>query len=513
MTSNYNNTDLDRYIFENELSQHISNDINEGFISWIARLGKKFWNWLNKEDFTSDDIKWNIIDKKKCKYTGFIDKSNNDIRKNKGLSKQFTHTCTVLNEYEDCIISNSINSNKIPIVYYTATTNKKQIHKLLKSSAKNYNKYKNYIDRVKNPIMILNIEIAHSCEDSDYYVYDHIIIPTITNDMSRKYDIIFFYNRFLKKVLREFGDDIDLYDNFPVMDGIESWNNIIDADYNADDDDDNIPDPDDGELTIDDESDDVSDDIIYDTIEFIDRSNGEVVATAKFTSDKDAIQSIIGLKINTSEYYNFLITRLDIDKKYDESEYMNVLEDFIIPVITDEFAKRIEDIDDTKEIKIYIKLDDDEFSNHKMALSKLTGTRKYRLKESINNMHIILGTTRKDIKNNDERSDKNITTNESLDVDNIFWMLETWFGNNEQERNMFMSMIDNCIIKRTYNKNDLEELCKNVHLDIIPFINFMYRDAVLRSSDDTELDYYYELKKIIDTIISNKSNSNKWVRI
>ena len=105
-------------------------------------------------------------------------------------------------------------------------------------------------------------------------------------------------------------------------------------------------------------------------------------------------------------------------------------------------------------------------------------------------------------------------TNEALDVDNLFWMLDTWFSNNEQEKTSFMSLIDNCIIKKTYNKNDLAKLCDNINFDIRPFINFISKDAVIKDNgrEDDNIDYYYELKKIIDALISNKATNNKYVR-
>ena len=105
-------------------------------------------------------------------------------------------------------------------------------------------------------------------------------------------------------------------------------------------------------------------------------------------------------------------------------------------------------------------------------------------------------------------------TNESLDVDNLFWMLDTWFSNNEQERTSFMSLIDNCVIKKTYSKSDLAKLCDNINFDIRPFINFISKDAVINDNEreDMNIDYYYELKKIIDALISNKATNNKYVR-
>lgn len=124
--------------------------------------------------------------------------------------------------------------------------------------------------------------------------------------------------------------------------------------------------------------------------------------------------------------------------------------------------------------------------------------------------------TSQELKTKQKETNNNETqlTNESLDVDNLFWMLDTWFANNEQEKTTFMSLIDNCIIKKTYNKNDLAKLCDNINFDIRPFINFISKDAVIKDNEreDDNIDYYYELKKIIDALMSNKATNNKYVR-
>ena len=76
-----------------------------------------------------------------------------------------------------------------------------------------------------------------------------------------------------------------------------------------------------------------------------------------------------------------------------------------------------------------------------------------------------------------------------------------------------MSLIDNCIIKKTYTKNDLGKLCDHCNIEIRPFINFMCKDATTKGTNmDDNIDYYYELKKIIDALISNKATNNKYVR-
>ena len=257
-------------------------------------------------------------------------------------------------------------------------------------------------------------------------------------------------------------------------------------------------------------------------IEFTDTSNDEVIATAEYTNDPKRITNITNIKVNNKNYHNFAITKLDINDKYDVDQYENIIDDFILPVICNKLAD-VTNIDDDKELKIYIKLDDTIYADHIKKLRKLSLAKKIRLKESINNIFIIIGrkssdmiATSQELKTKQKETNSNETqlTNESLDVDNLFWMLDTWFANNEQEKTTFMSLIDNCIIKKTYNKNDLAKLCDNINFDIRPFINFMCKDAVIKDNEreDDNIDYYYELKKIIDALMSNKATNNKYVR-
>lgn len=164
-----------------------------------------------------------------------------------------------------------------------------------------------------------------------------------------------------------------------------------------------------------------------------------------------------------------------------------------------------------KQIKVYIKLDDEKYEKQIKALSALSKSKK--IKESVKKIFIIIGSTTENLIAGEKKAEKT-EIHESLDIDNLFWMLDTWFTNNEQERSTFMSIIDNCIIKRTYTKNDLAKICDTINFEIRPFINFICKDAVVKDNnpEDYNIDYYYELKKVIDTLISNKATNNKFVR-
>ena len=98
------------------------------------------------------------------------------------------------------------------------------------------------------------------------------------------------------------------------------------------------------------------------------------------TKDIKRIEKITNIKVDNKNFYNFLITKLDINDKYDVEEYENVIDDFILPVICNKLAK-VTKINDDKEMKIYIKLDDDVYADHIKKLRKLSLAKKIRIKE------------------------------------------------------------------------------------------------------------------------------------
>ena len=338
-----------------------------------------------------------------------------------------------------------------------------------------------------------------------------------------KYDVVFIDQRRVRNSFQKLLQyEYDYEKDFPVFSAALSWDDIDDKSMSKKSDtkeqtyddkksEDEIPKADDGDIEIKKKTPAPKEKNIPDNIiEFSDTSNNEVIATAEYTKDIKRIEKITNIKVDNKNFYNFVITKLDINDKYDVEQYENVIDDFILPVICNKLAK-VTKINDDKEMKIYIKLDDDVYADHIKKLRKLSLAKKIRIKESINNIFIIIGRKSSDMI---ETTKKLKTANESLDVDNLFWMLDTWFSNNEQEKTTFMSLIDNCIIKKTYNKNDLAKLCDNINFDIRPFINFISKDVVIKDNEreDMNIDYYYELKKIIDALISNKATNNKYVR-
>ncbi len=536
---------IDEYIIEQEFNDNFL--IEEGFLSWIAKLGKKFWNWLTSKNYKSDDLDWSLYnDKGKRLKMKWYDISNDHLTSmfngKNGLEEQFINIIKTLKKYNKFSKHiqgrNAININKIPPIVILYTTNKKFIYSLLKGSYKNvYNKYENKIHNIQNPVMILSIEIARDNDNSIERIWDDYIYSEITDAFLDSYDIVFFDVNNINKLKKYLKDEWGISNSFPIADGIEEWEDISDEiedeeddsteeddsakedDSTKEDDSNNgsekAPDPDDGSVKIHSED----DKNINHTIVFFDEKKEKVAESNIIIYNKktkDIFEDILeGMPIDNKGYYNLLMTDLEISDKYSESDYRNVISDFIIPVIFEKCTHIIKEINEkestAKQIKVYIKLDDEKYEKHIKALSALSKSKK--IKESIKKIFIIIGSTTENLMAGEKKAEKT-EIKESLDIDNLFWMLDTWFTNNEQERSTFMSIIDNCIIKRTYTKNDLAKICDNINFEIRPFINFLCKDAVVsdNNSEDYSIDYYYELKKVIDALISNKATNNKYVR-
>lgn len=105
---------------------------------------------------------------------------------------------------------------------------------------------------------------------------------------------------------------------------------------------------------------------------------------------------------------------------------------------------------------------------------------------------------------------KNIQINETLD-ENIFYLLDTWFYNREDEKTAFMNIVSDCMNNKTYNKKDVEDLCIQYDIEIKPLVNFINQE-INQSIKNNEIDYSYNMKQIIDAIIGNKSKSNIYIK-
>ena len=505
---------------------------SKGFFGWLKRLGKKFWNWLIGKDFTDDDTDWGI--KRGIRWIDASSDNMANIVKKKGFKENFPETKKFKDHYPDAVAMLGQNRNKVPAIITSLIIDKEQINEILKNNyRREYSSHKDTIDKMDSICMILSIEVSNNNDDDIYFIFDNCITSLFDDNICKKFDMIFFHPLFIKtKMFKELNNGFETPVNlkFPVILTKDvgftqtQTSNKKKKNKKKEKQDNNVPDGNNEKKTTKDTTNNVDidikkkdpkpteNDVPENKIVFTNSETDQIIATADYTNDVKTIEEIIQININDKDYYNFLITSLDIDSKYSPDDYEHVISDFIMPSIFNKLADAAK-IKDGKDIKVYIKLDGEKFNEHIKKLRKLSLAKSVRIKESINNMFIIIGKKTDDLEEKDDEL-KNRSIKESLDIDNLFWMLDVWFANNEQERSTFMSLIDNCVIKKTYNKSEIAKLCDNINFDIRPFINFMSKDAVVTDNDqeDFNIDYYYELKKIIDALISNKATNNKYVR-
>lgn len=98
---------------------------------------------------------------------------------------------------------------------------------------------------------------------------------------------------------------------------------------------------------------------------------------------------------------------------------------------------------------------------------------------------------------------------ESIEADNLLWMLDRWFDMHENEKQEFMEIIFLC--QKDNNVNKVEEYInqtKNLKINYKEFISFMMDEV----NPPKEIDYIYQFKEILKLLIGNKSNKNKYIK-
>ena len=94
--------------------------------------------------------------------------------------------------------------------------------------------------------------------------------------------------------------------------------------------------------------------------------------------------------------------------------------------------------------------------------------------------------------------------NEELD-ENIFWLLDKWFENNEQDKQWFIELLAQYKTDKT--RKTIDKYVKDIPNEhLIQFVNFI--DNTITT--DKQLDYIYKLQQILDICTTNKGKSNKY---
>ena len=283
---------IEEYIIEQEFDDHFL--IEEGFFSWIVKLGKKFWAWLTSKDYTGKDVDWNVGEKKKLQWVNTKSSVFKKITNNKGLAKNFPATMRIIDKVPSLVMMQAINSSKTPVIMMLLTSDKETITKILKNTAKNYYKYVNRVANVENPIMILSIEIARGNSDDDDDLFDDFIRNEIDKNIVNSYDVVYIDQRRLHNSFQTLLQyEYDFEKDFPVFSAEMDWDdidnkNIIKNHDNHDEEtsQEEIPKAHDGDIEIEKKTPKPKDKNIPDNIiEFTDTSNDEVIATAEYTND------------------------------------------------------------------------------------------------------------------------------------------------------------------------------------------------------------------------------------
>lgn len=103
--------------------------------------------------------------------------------------------------------------------------------------------------------------------------------------------------------------------------------------------------------------------------------------------------------------------------------------------------------------------------------------------------------------------------NESLEFDNILWLLDKWFERNETEKEEFMNIIFLCLNDKSLS--NIQEYVDKTSVfkdNLKPFINFVYDNDDINNDkkDKDDERYLYQLKELIKMIMDNKSYKNKY---
>ena len=89
--------------------------------------------------------------------------------------------------------------------------------------------------------------------------------------------------------------------------------------------------------------------------------------------------------------------------------------------------------------------------------------------------------------------------------------IDIWIGNDESKKEQFYDLINFCLTRKTFSEKDLKEYLngKPFERDVKSFVDFLSGEV---NNDSENTDYYYGLKKIVQNILSNKSQDNKWTK-
>lgn len=111
---------------------------------------------------------------------------------------------------------------------------------------------------------------------------------------------------------------------------------------------------------------------------------------------------------------------------------------------------------------------------------------------------------------------KEITTyiKESLENNNMLWLLDKWFEMHDTEREEFMNIVFKCQKENTLNDNSIELLINGTNSlknSLEEFISFVHEDPNYKKEETTHEDLIYQFKEILKQLIGYKSKKNHYI--
>lgn len=103
-----------------------------------------------------------------------------------------------------------------------------------------------------------------------------------------------------------------------------------------------------------------------------------------------------------------------------------------------------------------------------------------------------------------------ININEELD-ENIFWKIDTYYKDKNDEFKEFNKLVDTCRINKAYNTNTISNYINNNEIlsnNIKTFVDFL--DDTIHIDLTINKDYISSMYRIIKTIIGNKTLGVKY---
>lgn len=496
-----------------------------GFWNWIKNLGKKFWKWLFNTDFENDDTNWGV--RTKVKWIDVTSENLKKITEKTGFDECFPITSNICRKYPKVESKHAMNQDKVPTIIMTFLTEPIELEKRVSRAFTKFNRFKDRYHNIRFKCMVLGIETCTKTKEQDAFIFDRFVYQMFMNQFLNEFDTIFFSNEFMrspmfKLIKSEMGvqkidsnffiiGEWDEIENYPLNtnDNADNNDNVNDNDDTADNtnaDDDSGSDDITNNDSSDEEHEETTVNLLPEVLSKYKKSVRVNNITYKYIVNTDVIKSIIHDGLDEEDTRYVLIYDFEFNNSADNA--LNTSDKF--KILKNEMSGR----PFADEIRNILGINRGTYNiNIILKMSKPYQNKWINVFDNnvIDSEDFDITWIKPDIDR--ENGIFPFQIYEALDVDNLFWMLDTWFGNNEKEKTAFMSIIDNCIIKRTYSKNSLAELCDNINLDIKPFINFMCKDATSNNkNEEPNIDYYYELKKIIDALISNKATNNKYVR-